>query len=101
MCLGTAKACVQTLLALLIWKNPVTFNALLGVFMVIFGSLLYTVVKLREDTKVCVLFMIEFECLSTTVNYSLLTVEIGVFCSRWPHLSGFAFDPALAGQGPG
>jgi GDP-fucose transporter C1 len=39
---GTAKACVQTILALMIWRNPTTVNAMLGVFLVIAGSMLYT-----------------------------------------------------------
>ncbi len=39
---GTAKACVQTILALIIWRNPTSFNALLGVFLVIAGSGIYT-----------------------------------------------------------
>lgn len=34
---GTAKACVQTVFAFLIWKNPYTTNALLGVVLTIFG----------------------------------------------------------------
>lgn len=47
---GTAKACVQTLLALWIWQNPYTVKSLLGVGMVIFGSLLYTLVR-RSESK--------------------------------------------------
>lgn len=45
---GTAKACVQTVLALFIWQNPTNFANLLGVMMVLAGSLLYSYVKGRE-----------------------------------------------------
>jgi solute carrier family 35 (GDP-fucose transporter), member C1 len=45
---GTAKACVQTLLALVIWQNPTTAQALFGVFLVIFGSMWYTYQRSRE-----------------------------------------------------
>lgn len=46
---GTAKACVQTMLALLIWQNPTTFKAMLGVFMVVFGSMLYAWIRQTEN----------------------------------------------------
>lgn len=45
---GTAKACVQTILAYLIWQNESTWKANLGVALVIFGSLAYTLVRMRE-----------------------------------------------------
>lgn len=45
---GTAKACVQTVLALFIWRNPTNFANMLGVGMVLAGSLLYSYVKGRE-----------------------------------------------------
>lgn len=48
---GTAKACLQTILALFIWRNPTSFRALLGVFMVIFGSMLYAYVRQRETME--------------------------------------------------
>jgi GDP-fucose transporter C1 len=45
---GTAKAAVQSMGAFYIWKNPATFMGILGMFVVLGGSLLYTVVKMRE-----------------------------------------------------
>jgi len=48
---GTAKACVQTILALWIWKNPTTTNALMGVFLTIFGSMAYAWVRMNETVK--------------------------------------------------
>lgn len=45
---GTAKACVQTILAYMIWQNPWTYKALFGVFLVIFGSCLYAYVRTIE-----------------------------------------------------
>ena len=46
---GMAKACVQTLLALVIYRNPTTPMAMIGVGLVIGGSGLYTWVRIRED----------------------------------------------------
>jgi GDP-fucose transporter C1 len=46
---GTAKSCVQTILALFIWKNPTTTSGLAGIFLVIFGSALYTYVRHKEN----------------------------------------------------
>eukprot|EP00823_Brevimastigomonas_motovehiculus_P003611 TRINITY_DN2225_c0_g1_i1.p1 TRINITY_DN2225_c0_g1~~TRINITY_DN2225_c0_g1_i1.p1 ORF type:complete len:384 (+),score=51.78 TRINITY_DN2225_c0_g1_i1:127-1278(+) len=46
---GTAKACVQTVLALIIWRNPYTREMLLGVALVIFGSMGYTWVRAKEE----------------------------------------------------
>jgi GDP-fucose transporter C1 len=45
---GTAKATLQTVLALIIYQNPVTMNGLLGIFLVLAGSTLYTAVKNAE-----------------------------------------------------
>ena len=45
---GTAKAGVQTLLALLIWKNPTTVMNLAGTGLVLLGSMGYTHVRQRE-----------------------------------------------------
>jgi len=45
---GTAKACVQTVLALMIWRNPTNFTNMLGVAMVLAGSLAYSWVRSRE-----------------------------------------------------
>ena len=45
---GTAKACVQTVLALIIWQNPTNFGNMLGVAMVLGGSLAYSAVRSRE-----------------------------------------------------
>merc|ERR1719413_103456 len=48
---GTAKAAVQSLLALYIWGNDYTFMGVAGMFVVLGGSLLYTIVKMREGKK--------------------------------------------------
>jgi solute carrier family 35 (GDP-fucose transporter), member C1 len=48
---GTAKAAVQSMLAFYIWGNPYTFLGILGIFTVLGGSLLYTVVKMNEGKK--------------------------------------------------
>lgn len=48
---GTAKAAVQSILAFYIWKNEPTFLGVLGIFVVLGGSLLYTVVKMEEGKK--------------------------------------------------
>ena len=45
---GTAKACVQTLLAYLIWKNDSTVKGNIGVFLVILGSGIYAFVRMQE-----------------------------------------------------
>jgi GDP-fucose transporter C1 len=45
---GTAKACVQTILALFIWQNETTAKAMLGLGMVLFGSLAYAKVRMTE-----------------------------------------------------
>lgn len=46
---GTAKAAVQSLMAFYIWGNEATVLGVLGIFTVLGGSLLYTVVKMREN----------------------------------------------------
>ena len=46
---GTVKACVQTILAILLFHSNWTPKGLSGIFLTIFGSLLYTVVKMREN----------------------------------------------------
>lgn len=48
---GTAKAAVQSMLAFYLWKNPATVTGVLGMFVVLGGSLLYTIVKMREGKK--------------------------------------------------
>ena len=48
---GTAKAAVQSMLAFYIWGNPATFMGVLGIFVVLGGSLLYTFVKMNESKK--------------------------------------------------
>ena len=48
---GTAKAAVQSMLAFYIWGNPATFMGVLGIFVVLGGSLLYTIVKMRENQR--------------------------------------------------
>eukprot|EP00522_Entomoneis_paludosa_P016474 CAMPEP_0172449240 /NCGR_PEP_ID=MMETSP1065-20121228/7996_1 /TAXON_ID=265537 /ORGANISM="Amphiprora paludosa, Strain CCMP125" /LENGTH=199 /DNA_ID=CAMNT_0013200867 /DNA_START=105 /DNA_END=704 /DNA_ORIENTATION=+ len=51
---GTAKAAVQSMLAFYIWKNPATFMGVMGIFTVLGGSLLYTLVKMNENKKIVV-----------------------------------------------
>jgi GDP-fucose transporter C1 len=46
---GTAKAAVQSLLAFYIWGNKATFKGVLGIFLVIFGSGLYTWVQMQSS----------------------------------------------------
>jgi len=48
---GTAKAAVQSMMAFYIWKNPATALGVAGMFVVLGGSLLYTVAKMREGKK--------------------------------------------------
>lgn len=45
---GTAKACIQTILALFLWGNETNFTNLLGVALVLFGSMWYSYVRTRE-----------------------------------------------------
>ncbi len=45
---GTAKACVQTLLAYAIWRNDSTVKGNIGVALVILGSAIYAFVRMRE-----------------------------------------------------
>jgi len=47
---GTAKAAVQSMMAFYIWKNPATVMGVTGMFVVLGGSLLYTVTKMREGS---------------------------------------------------
>lgn len=42
---GTAKACVQTAFAFLIWQNPTTFENVLGIALVLAGSMAYAYVR--------------------------------------------------------
>jgi GDP-fucose transporter C1 len=46
---GTAKAAVQSMMAFYIWGNPATFMGVLGIFTVLGGSLLYTLIKMNES----------------------------------------------------
>lgn len=46
---GTAKAAVQSIMAFYIWGNPATLIGVLGIFIVLGGSLLYTYVKMNEN----------------------------------------------------
>ena len=48
---GTAKAAVQSLMAFYIWGNKATFKGILGIFLVIFGSGLYTGVQMQTPAK--------------------------------------------------
>jgi GDP-fucose transporter C1 len=45
---GTAKAAVQSLVAFYIWGNQATYKGILGLFAVLFGSALYTYVRMRK-----------------------------------------------------
>jgi GDP-fucose transporter C1 len=45
---GTAKAAVQSMLAFYLWGNEWTIKGILGIFTVLGGSLLYTLVKRAE-----------------------------------------------------
>jgi len=49
---GTAKAAVQSLMAFYIWGNEATFLGVLGIFTVLGGSLLYTIVKMNENRSI-------------------------------------------------
>merc|ERR1712232_366844 len=46
---GTAKSAVQSIMAFYIWKNQPTFKGILGIFLVLGGSLMYTYVKMGEN----------------------------------------------------
>jgi len=48
---GTAKAAVQSILAFYLWGNAWTFMGLLGIALVLGGSLLYTLQRMREGKK--------------------------------------------------
>lgn len=45
---GTAKACVQTVVAIFVYRNPISFMNGLGIFLVIFGSYWYSHVRFSE-----------------------------------------------------
>jgi GDP-fucose transporter C1 len=45
---GTAKACVQTVLAYIIWQNDSTLKGNIGVVLVIIGSAVYAYVRMQE-----------------------------------------------------
>jgi GDP-fucose transporter C1 len=47
---GTAKAAVQSLMAFYLWGNQPTVMGVLGIFTVLGGSLLYTYVKMNENS---------------------------------------------------
>jgi len=48
---GTAKAAVQSMMAFYIWGNEATVKGVLGIFIVLGGSLLYTFVKMSENKR--------------------------------------------------
>ena len=48
---GTAKATLQTVLALMIYQNPVTWKGLMGIGLVLGGSTLYTAVRNFEMSQ--------------------------------------------------
>jgi len=45
---GTLKACVQTLLAMVIYRNPISLANAIGIVLVIFGSFWYSNVRYAE-----------------------------------------------------
>ena len=45
---GTAKACLQTLIAVLFLNEKVSFRSLVGIVCVLFGTFMYSVVRSRE-----------------------------------------------------
>jgi len=45
---GTAKACVQTLISVAIFRNEITYLNAFGIFLVILGSFLYSHVRYQE-----------------------------------------------------
>mmetsp|Transcript_27010 Transcript_27010/g.25877 ORF Transcript_27010/g.25877 Transcript_27010/m.25877 type:complete len:380 (-) Transcript_27010:252-1391(-) len=49
---GTAKAAVQSMMAFYIWGNEPTLLGVLGIFIVLGGSLLYTYVKMNENKMI-------------------------------------------------
>lgn len=49
---GTAKAAAQSAIGFVISDKPVTFIGVLSNFLVLFGSSLYTAVKISEVEKV-------------------------------------------------
>jgi len=49
---GTLKAGVQTLLAIVIWQNPVTFWNAVGILLVIGGSAWYSHIRYTEMKNV-------------------------------------------------
>jgi len=48
---GTVKACVQTILSVLIWNNDITFTNGLGIALVIGGSFWYGMIRYYEMRK--------------------------------------------------
>lgn len=48
---GTAKAAVQSMMAFYIWGNEATLFGVLGIFTVLGGSLIYTLVKMNEGNN--------------------------------------------------
>lgn len=48
---GTAKAAAQSMMAFYIWGNEATLLGVLGIFTVLGGSLLYTLVKMNENAS--------------------------------------------------
>ena len=48
---GTAKAAVQSMMAFYIWGNQATLFGVLGIFTVLGGSLIYTLVKMNEGNS--------------------------------------------------
>ena len=52
---GTAKAAVQSLFAFYLWGNSYSWKGLLGLCLVLCGSMLYAFVQMREDERKAVI----------------------------------------------
>ena len=48
---GTAKAAVQSLLAFYLWGNQATVQGILGIFLVLLGSGLYTWIQMKTSSS--------------------------------------------------
>ena len=81
---GTAKACVQTVLALLIWQNPTTPANLAGIALVLGGSFLYAYVRNRE---------------MEAANQKKLAVKAGSSSAQAETAEPVAAAPAAGGSG--
>ena len=67
---GTAKACIQTVLALFIWRNPTTPANLAGIALVLLGSFLYAYVRNQEMDAANAARRLAAKSSTTSVNAS-------------------------------